>query len=91
VKDVEEIHQALLDGKTLISKAGIKVDIGNSQQYVFDDCVEDWEIYELTDTCGGCSLRGGQECPMVFYCDDLGLVDKSEYNGYCHKFRRKDR
>jgi hypothetical protein len=44
MRDIEEIYRELLKGKKLISKAGVKIDIGNSQQYAFD-YVEDWEVY----------------------------------------------
>jgi hypothetical protein len=47
------------------------------------------EIYDSIGACNSCRLRGEQECPMVSHHPDFGLVDESEYDGYCHKFMLK--
>jgi hypothetical protein len=51
------------------------------------------KIYDSVGTCKDCCLRGEQDCPMVSYRPDLGWIDESVYNGYCHKFtsKRKDK
>ena len=46
MKNIREIYQALLDGKTLIHKDTKKlVDINGSMLYMFND-LKAWEIYE---------------------------------------------
>jgi len=47
------------------------------------------KIYDSLGTCNKCCLRGDPECTMVIYCSDLGWMDVSEYDGYCHKYISK--
>ena len=45
MKDIREVYQALLDGKTLIHRVGHQADLETSTMYEFSR-PEDWEIYK---------------------------------------------